>query len=153
LVTKHVIGTAASVPPGSRRTVEIGRRAIVIFNVDGTLYALRDRCPHQGACLSGGALVGGAVSASQPGEYEFDASRKYIRCPWHGWEYELATGQSYFDPGRNRVRSYDVRAESGKDLLDSGGEEQEAGATRTPGPYSAETVPVTVDGDYIVLEL
>ena len=39
-----------------------------------------------------------------------------LRCPWHGWEYDIRTGQSWWDPGRTRVRSYDVTIEAGEQL-------------------------------------
>jgi nitrite reductase/ring-hydroxylating ferredoxin subunit len=103
---------------------------------------LRDVCPHQGAALSDGMVVG-EVTAECPGEYMF-ASGRHIRCPWHGWEYDLQTGQSSYDPQHDRVRSFDVSVESGADLLPSG---------RVAGPYVAETFTITVEDDYVVLEV
>jgi 3-phenylpropionate/trans-cinnamate dioxygenase ferredoxin subunit len=72
-----------------------------------------------------------------------------LACPWHGWEYELDTGQSFMGPGSPGARSYPVRLESGGTLvaeLDAAGEE------RIPGPYVAETFDVFVEDDYVVLE-
>ena len=40
-------------------------------------------------------------------------SNEIIRCPWHGWEFDLRTGQSWFDPRAVRVRRYDVSVEPG----------------------------------------
>jgi len=34
-----------------------------------------------------------------------------IQCPWHGWEFEIATGRTYFNPHRMRVKTYDVTIE------------------------------------------
>jgi nitrite reductase/ring-hydroxylating ferredoxin subunit len=135
-----VVGPVESMPPGTRHRAEVDGRGIAIFNVDGTFYALRDVCPHQGARLSDGIIVG-EVTADCPGEYQFDPGR-HVRCPWHGWEYDLATGQSSYDPENDRVRAYDVSVEPGAALTG-----------RQPGPFVAETVPISVENDYVVLEV
>ncbi len=137
-----VVGSLDTMPPGTQHRVEAAGRAIAIFNVAGKLYALRDTCPHQGAPLSAGVVVG-EVAAERPGAYEF-CSGRHIRCPWHGWEYDLATGQSYHDPAHSRVRAYDVSVEAGAEVM--------AGALER-GPYVAETVPISVDGEYVVVEV
>jgi nitrite reductase/ring-hydroxylating ferredoxin subunit len=137
-VAKFVVGPVSSLPPGTQQRVEVEGRGIAVFNVEGEYYALRDVCPHQGAHLSAG-VVCGELRADRPGEYRFDAGRRHVKCPWHGWEYDLATGQSWYDPDGDRVRSYPVAVEPGRELL--------------PGPYVAETVPVSVEDDYVVIEL
>jgi 3-phenylpropionate/trans-cinnamate dioxygenase ferredoxin subunit len=142
-VTKHVVGPVDELPPGDVRRVRFGGRAVAIFNVDGTFYALKDVCPHQGAPLSEGVVVS-ELSSTRPGEYAFRADVKHVRCPWHGWEYDLATGQSWYAPGKDRVRTFDVEVEPGSRLLACG---------REPGPYVAETLTVTVEDDYVVVEL
>ncbi len=145
-MAKHVIGLLEEFPPGTKRRVEIGRRAIAVFNVDGRIYALRDVCPHQGAPLSSGVVLG-QVLARGPGEYEYVADCKYVRCPWHGWEYSLETGESSYDPKHDRVRAYEVSIEHGAELAPLEGSE------RRPGPYVAETIPVSIENDYVVLEV
>lgn len=139
-MTKYVVAPVDDFPPGTRRQFIAGRRAIAIFNVDGSFYALRDVCPHQGAALSGGMVVG-AVHASQPGCYDYDGGRKLIRCPWHGWEYDLETGQSWYWPRKDRVKAFAVSVEPGSSL-----DEQQ------PGPYVAETFRISIENDYVVVE-
>lgn len=146
---RYVVCAVDEIPPGTKHTIEISRRSIVIFNVGGKFYAVRDRCPHQGACLSGGDVLTGKISASRPGAYETDPSRHYVRCPWHGWEYELGTGQSYFDPERNRVRPYDISVASGKEVRNELSDDGQA----RPGPYVAETYEIKVEDDYVVVEV
>ena len=141
-MAKHVVGSVGSMPPGTQHRVEVAGRAIAIFNVGGSYRALRDVCPHQGAALSAGTVIG-SVEAERAGEYEFCAARR-VRCPWHGWEYDLETGQSSYDPEHDRVRAYEVSVEPGEALLPSG---------RAPGPYVAETVPITVEDDYVIVEV
>jgi 3-phenylpropionate/trans-cinnamate dioxygenase ferredoxin subunit len=131
-------------PPGSRRRVKIGSRHVAVFNVNGDFFALRDVCPHQGAALSAGQLVH-CVHARKPGCYEWDPSTPFVRCPWHGWEYDLTTGQSWSGP--SRVRTFPVSVESGGTL-----EKNSTGRpARVPGPFVAETVEVSVEDDYVVI--
>jgi nitrite reductase/ring-hydroxylating ferredoxin subunit len=141
---KYVVGPVSDFPPGSQQVVTVGRRAIAVFNVAGTLYALYNQCPHQGGALCAGTVVG-RLESPEPGRYDYDSSRPMIKCPWHGWEFELATGQSWTDPARVRVRPYPVEVASGGSLAE--------GSDQIAGPYKATTVPITVDGDYVVVSL
>jgi nitrite reductase/ring-hydroxylating ferredoxin subunit len=142
-VKRYVIGRLDEFPPGTRRIVDIDGRSIGVFNVDGTFYALRNQCPHQGAALCSGTVMG-TVTSPGPGEYHYDAERKLLTCPWHNWEFDMATGQSWFDPNKTRVRPYEVLIESGRSI-------REGGDGRVPGPYVVETLTVTVDDDYVVV--
>ena len=137
-MTRHVVARAAELPPGARKLVRAGNRDIVVFNVGGELFALSDRCPHKGASLSQGKLTG-AVASSEPGRYAISRLGEILRCPWHGWEFDIRTGQSYCDPRRFRVKAYPVNVEPG--------------AAVVKGPYVAETIPVKVESDYVVVEL
>ncbi len=103
----HPIGRVSELPPGSRKIVEIAGRSIGVFNVDGEFYALRNVCPHQGAPLCQGS-VGGTAAASAPGEYVWEREGEILRCPWHGWEFDITTGRSVFNPHRMRVKRFDV---------------------------------------------
>jgi nitrite reductase/ring-hydroxylating ferredoxin subunit len=140
-MTKYVVCPVDELPVGTRRKVNVGGRQLVIFSVDGRFYALRDRCPHQGAALSAGTVVG-RIEAKRPGVYEYDPARKLIKCPWHGWEFDLATGQSFFDPARQRVGRYEVTVESPR--LSDG---------PVAGPYVVETADVSVERDCIVVHV
>jgi 3-phenylpropionate/trans-cinnamate dioxygenase ferredoxin subunit len=144
-----VLGTVDSFPLGSCRRVDIDRRPIAVFHLDEGFFAVKDSCPHQGAALSEGVVVG-QLTADAPGCYRYESEHKRIRCPWHGWEYDLRTGQSSFDPARNRVRSYPVSVEQGARLAVEL-EPDETG--RVPGPFTAETFPVTIEHDYVIIEL
>lgn len=137
-----VIGRVDELPPGSRTRVTVDGRAVVVFSVDGAYFALRDTCPHRGARLSDGTVVD-AVSAPEAGRYTSEAGRYMVKCPWHGWEYDLDTGRSWCDPENDRVRPYDVSVQPGSCLADDD----------TPAAgYTAETLPIRIDGDYVVIE-
>ena len=136
-MSKHVVFPLKDLPPGNRKVVNIGGRPIVIFNINGEVFALLDRCPHQGGRLSFGQLTG-LVEASEPGKYCYSRPGEILRCPWHGWEFDVRTGKSWCDPSRIRTKSYNVAVESGSKLVE--------------GPYIAEVFQVTVEEDYIVVE-
>lgn len=104
---RHVVATPAEIPPGARKIVEIDGRSIGVFNVGGRYYAIRNRCPHEGAQLCEG-VVSGLVASTSPGEYTYLRAGEILRCPWHGWEFDITTGRSSFDPTRTRVRAYPV---------------------------------------------
>jgi nitrite reductase/ring-hydroxylating ferredoxin subunit len=134
---RHVVAKAAEVPPGSRKLVTVGQREIVIFNVRGELFALSNKCPHKGGSLALGKMTG-AVTSSGPGEYEYDRVGEIVRCPWHGWEFDVRTGRSWCDPDRMRLMNYAVSVQPGTRLVE--------------GPYVAETFPVTVEDAYVVVD-
>ncbi|MDN5861703.1 MAG: Rieske (2Fe-2S) protein [Pseudonocardia sp.] len=100
----------SELPPGSRKIVEIDGRSIGVFNVGGRFYALRNTCPHQGAPLCLGT-IGGTMADSPPGEYLPTREGEILACPWHGWEFDITTGRSIFNPHRTRVRAYEVTVE------------------------------------------
>lgn len=137
-MAKHVVAKVGEIPAGGRKVVNIKGRSIVVFNVKDSYYALLDRCPHEGAKLSSGSLVG-LVESRNPGEYDYSRAGEFIRCPWHGWEYEIRTGKSYCDPKSICVRAYEAGVEGGKGLIE--------------GPYVADTFPVSVDEQYIVVQM
>ena len=107
----------ADLPPGKSRIFELNGRSIGIFNIGGELHAIRNSCPHKGAPLCEGT-VGGTMLPSNPHEYVYGQEGRLLRCPWHGWEFDLATGRPPFDPERARVRIYDVDLEDGNVVVE-----------------------------------
>jgi nitrite reductase/ring-hydroxylating ferredoxin subunit len=146
-MSRVVVARLDEFPPDERRIVSVGGRSIGVFRVRDRFFAIRNRCPHQGGPLCEGRVFPRA-SASTPGEYALDADVPLLACPWHGWEYDLATGQSWIGAGEPHVRSYPVSVERG-DVLAAA---LEAPAEATPGPYVAETFPVRVEEEYVVLD-
>ena len=137
MAKKHVVAATSEIPPGSRKLVSADDRAIVVFNLDGEFFALSNRCPHRGGSLCKGELTG-LILSGEPGDYNYVRRGEIIRCPWHSWEFDIRTGQSWCDPGKVRTRRYEVTVEAGARLVE--------------GPYKAETFPVSVENDYVVVE-
>jgi nitrite reductase/ring-hydroxylating ferredoxin subunit len=143
-----VVAPVSEFPPGERRIVHAGSRSIGVFRVGDRFYGIRNRCPHQGGPLCSGHLLDAAV-ADVPGSPRISTNLLRIACPWHGWEYDLETGQSFMGAAQAGVRSYGVALKAGAQLL----AEIKAGETELrPGPYVAETFDVHVQDDYVVLE-
>ena len=136
MASKHVVCRLSELPPGARRFITVERRAIGVLNVEGQLYALRNSCPHQGAPLCEG-LIKGTTLPGKPFEVVYGRENEIIKCPWHGWEFEIATGRSVFNPHKVRVRSYDVTVEA-------------VNADDDEDP-SIETYPVTVEDGMVIL--
>ncbi len=137
-MSRHVVAAASDIPPGNRKLFTVKGRPIAIFNLQGTFYGMLNRCPHQGGSLCEGAVTG-LLESPAPGSYVYSRQGEILRCPWHGWEFDIRTGQSYCDPERIRTKAYPVAAESGAKVVE--------------GPYVAETIPVRVEEDYIVVEM
>src|SRR5215475_11365320 len=152
-----VVGRVSEFGNGDRKIVEVNGKSVGVFRVDDQFYALRNRCPHQFGPLCLGTLAPRAV-AEAPGEVTIDPGQPLLACPWHGWEYDLATGQSFMGPGRGNMaaRSYDVSVLPGSELAAANGSQadgvQARADGRVPGPYVAETVPVSIEQDYVVIE-
>jgi 3-phenylpropionate/trans-cinnamate dioxygenase ferredoxin subunit len=137
-MARHVVATVDDIPPGQRMLVKVGGREIGIFNVGGEYFAVSNRCPHEGASLCKGRIVG-LVESSEPGSYQFSRRGELLRCPWHGWEFDLRTGKSWCEPDRTKLRSFDLKVESGGALVE--------------GELQAETFPVLIEKQYVVLEV
>src|ERR1700694_4856299 len=136
-MAKHVVAAVGDIPPGTRRLTQVNGRAIVVFNLGGEFFALNNRSPHRGGGRSEGRQTC-LLESDGPRNYCYSRPGEIIRCPWHGWEFDIRTGQSWCDPTRVRARPYTVSVQSGTRLV--------------AGPYVAETVPVSVEDDYVVVE-
>ncbi|MEJ0011191.1 MAG: Rieske (2Fe-2S) protein [Bauldia sp.] len=137
-MSKHVVAAVREIPPGSRKLVTIKGRPVAIFNIKGEFFGLLNRCPHQGGSLCEGALIG-LIEATLPSAYKYSRQGEILRCPWHGWEFDIRTGQSYFDPKGVLAKNYPVEIEPGTQVA--------------KGPYVAEKIDVVVEEDYVVVSL
>jgi nitrite reductase (NADH) small subunit len=76
----HTVARLEDAPPGTLRVVQAGDRQIALYNADGTFYATQNDCLHLAGPLGEGELDGCIVT-----------------CPWHGWQYDVRTGENEFD--------------------------------------------------------
>lgn len=97
------VAALGELPPGRCKVVEVAGRSIAVFHAEGRFYATDDSCLHQGGPL---------------GEGDLDGTR--VVCPWHGWGFDLVTGQCDLDPDLKLAR-YPVRVEDGAIFVDVDG--------------------------------
>jgi 3-phenylpropionate/trans-cinnamate dioxygenase ferredoxin component len=96
-VTAEVaVARVADIPPGGMASVDVGGVRVVVANVAGSFYAVRDECTHDGAPLSEGDLE--------------DAT---IVCPWHFSRFCLRTGAVLESPAEDPVRTHALRVLDG----------------------------------------
>jgi nitrite reductase/ring-hydroxylating ferredoxin subunit len=90
------VARVEDVPPGTVRTVKAGEEEIALANCNGGFYAVQQHCIHLQGPLGEGHLDGCVLT-----------------CPWHGWQYDVRTGQNEFDLAI-QLRTYDVQVEDGE---------------------------------------
>ncbi|GAC1405080.1 MAG: Rieske (2Fe-2S) protein [Candidatus Velthaea sp.] len=108
---KHLLGEASDFAPQTCVVREIDGRSIAIWHQDGKFYATRDACPHMGAPLSCGTIEG-TMLPSRAKEYSYGMEGHVLRCPWHGYEFSLDTGEPLFGTSDLRVITYPVTLEA-----------------------------------------
>ncbi|HEY7377513.1 MAG TPA: non-heme iron oxygenase ferredoxin subunit [Steroidobacteraceae bacterium] len=97
------VGPEDAVPLGEYRIFDIDDTPVAVFNVDGELFAIQDICTHDGEILTGGPVEG-----------------TEIVCPRHGARFSLRTGEVLAPPAYEPVRTYGIRVEKGRLLLEAG---------------------------------
>mgnify|MGYP001228019240 CR=1 FL=1 len=133
-MSKYVVAAANEILPGQRKLVNVRGRPILIFNLDGDYFGILDRCPHQGASLCKGQLVG-LVESDRPGQYNFTRNNEIIRCAWHGWEFDIRTGKSRCEPEKIKATQYNINTKTGSEIIEEA--------------YEAETFNVSVEDNYV----
>ncbi len=116
-MSRYVVGRVEDLPPGSRRLIPVGRWGVGVFNVHGRYYALNNYCPHAGGPVCAGDVTG-TTQAVGPYKVEWVRQGEVVVCPWHGWEFDIASGRTVTDPKRS-VRTYPVRVENGLVILET----------------------------------
>ncbi|MFN2431452.1 MAG: chlorite dismutase family protein [Gemmatimonadota bacterium] len=110
------VARASELPPGGRKLVYVGAEAVALFNVEGRLFAIADRCSHARGPLSEGELRGQAVT-----------------CPWHDARFDLRTGLPLDPPATAAVATYPVEVRGDAVLI---GPARQPGAAETAGARS-----------------
>ncbi len=94
------IARVDEVAAGTGKVVELNDKVLAVFNVNGSFYVIDNTCLHRGGPLGEGFLDG-----------------KIVTCPWHGWEYDVSTGENL--PGRAlKVNAYEVTVSDGDIIIE-----------------------------------
>jgi nitrite reductase/ring-hydroxylating ferredoxin subunit len=95
------VGKTGDFPSGQGRILEVKGKTIAIFHVEGRFYALDNTCLHRGGPIGDGELEGTNVT-----------------CPWHGWRYDIKTGETAFNPAA-KLNIYTVRVDGDEVSVES----------------------------------
>ncbi len=87
---KIKMGKVAELRPGQALEKRILTRRVAVFNIDGKLYGLEADCKHMKASLAQGEVHDGILT-----------------CRWHGWKYDLESGECLTQPGM-KLKRYDI---------------------------------------------
>lgn len=109
----HYVTAAADLEEGDRVIVDVEGREIAVFRIGDEFFALLNYCVHQGGPGCEGRIAGSLVE-HEDGRLGYERENEIVSCPWHGWEYDIRTGEHLAQP-RYRIPSYDV-VESDGDL-------------------------------------
>ena len=95
-----VVAKTSDIPPGERKRIEFNGERVTLFNIDNKFCAILDTCPHKKtAPLLRGTLDGLG-----------------IKCPNHGYRFDLVTGECNVDPVFN-TKIFPVKVEGDKILV------------------------------------
>ena len=118
-MTRYVVGPVADFPEGTHRVVQAGRVEVGVFNVRGDFYALPNVCAHQFGPLCTGRVNGTTrCNAATGWRFEWVRQGEIVTCPWHGWEYDILTGQNLARP-KVKLRTYPVTVEEGMVVVEA----------------------------------
>ena len=106
------VGTISDFPLNEFLIFDIEGKSIGVVRTPSGFFALLNHCPHAGAKLCKGKVTGSNLP-SDPDIYVYGRRDELVRCPWHGYEFELATGCSPFGVTKARAKTYEVRVTSG----------------------------------------
>jgi len=89
------IAEVSEVPQGTTKIVKVGGVELFIANVEGSFYALANKCTHVGGPLGKGKLTG-----------------SIIQCPWHGSKFDVKTGAVVGGPAQRPEPTFEVKIEN-----------------------------------------
>ena len=103
-----LVGDVSELVEGKFKIIKQGALNIGVTRLrDGAIKAVRNWCPHKGAAICKG-IIGGTWPPSAPGEFSYDREGEILICPWHGFEYDLKTGDELYRKVPTRLRFYQV---------------------------------------------
>ncbi|MBI1870350.1 MAG: nitrite reductase small subunit NirD [Chlamydiae bacterium] len=95
------IANRKDIPEETGMAIDIEGKSIALFNISGNFYAIDNICKHRGGPLGEGSLEG-----------------KEVMCPWHGWQYDVTTGECLSSPSICQ-KKFDVKIEGDDILVDA----------------------------------
>ncbi|WP_343559608.1 Rieske (2Fe-2S) protein [Kiloniella sp. b19] len=109
MAEKHFACKAEQVSAEKATIVSVNNLSVGVFKLDDGFHALLNVCPHKGAALCEGPQCG-TTRETDKEEFVYDKAGELVRCAWHGWEFDIRTGEFLVDP-KIRARSFPVTVE------------------------------------------
>jgi nitrite reductase (NADH) small subunit len=92
----HAVARVEDLPPGRAMAATAGETEVAVFHCEEGFFATQSRCLHLQGPLGRGRLEGCVLT-----------------CPWHGWQYDVRTGENEFDRAL-KLETYEVVVEDGE---------------------------------------
>lgn len=118
-MTRHRICSAEEIDDGERVLKDIAGREIAVFHVREEYVAVANYCVHAGGPVCEGQLSGTMAADSDAWEWTWERDGEILTCPWHGWEFDVLTGE-FLSDDRFGLITYDVAVEDGDVFLVTG---------------------------------
>lgn len=120
-MTEHIVAEESEIPKGERVIVDVEGKEIGVFNVKGEYYAVLNWCVHQGGPCCEGTVDGTYSATFDRDTLEVDLQwvkeDEILSCPWHGWEYDLTTGECLSN-NRYTIPQYPVSISDGDVIVE-----------------------------------
>src|SRR6516165_6515206 len=115
-----IIGKAAAFPDPGRKVVEVDGTEVGVFCRDGKFTAFENVCPHMGGPVCQGKIIARVqevIAADKTSlGFAFSKDQTNVACPWHGYEFNISTGQHQGNP-RMRLRPVKIEIVNGDLVL------------------------------------
>ena len=109
------VAHAKELAVGEQHLIEKDGKSIGVFNTGSQIVAVLNICPHAFAPVCRGK-IGGTTLPSEPGEFVWGRDNEILRCPWHGWEFDLHSGQCLTD--WRKLKRFPVHIRDGAVYID-----------------------------------
>lgn len=105
------VAKASDMADGESKIVLAGKREIGVFRKEDNFYAYTNTCLHQGGPACEGLLINNVLEVVTPDRLyhgQTFGDEVHFVCPWHGWEYDLKSGEAIGSEGKKRLRKFEV---------------------------------------------
>ena len=115
-MSEVAVAALEDIAEGDHRIYRIGELEVGVFRQDGKVYAWENRCPHAGGPVCQGKIFRRVEELLDAGKRSLGlrfSQKPQIVCPWHGFEFDVATGRHPGDP-KMRLRAVPVAVRDGQ---------------------------------------
>jgi len=110
-MAEHIVGKLSEFKDGDRRIIFVGDNEIGVFRHEGQFHAYSNFCLHQGGPACEGLTIAKVEERLRPDKTSaglyFSETEMHFVCPWHGYEYDMKTGECVSDR-KLKLRKYKI---------------------------------------------